>query len=302
VKAMLILCSIIVFYACFNLVLSGTVLPNTFYAKLAYYKNGNTNFWAQLWTLIAGGGRIIPFALAVGGIVWMFTEKKRGNTVLILYPLGMAFLYHWKLPYLYQDGRYLIPILPFIVLLAAIGSSRTASWFAKSTSVASILSIILILVAAIGGFNSMSDTLDNLSFEESYIHNLQVETAQWCAKNLPASAVITTHDIGALGYYSGRRVVDLVGLADPGMIKFLDKPGAVNALRKKGVSLPHCSTTGMKSLTRIPSSLIRLQRARRCAFITSPIRLVSQEGKYFPSTNIFMVFCAAKIPARSMKP
>jgi hypothetical protein len=236
VKAVLIVCSIVVLYACFNYVLSGTVLPNTFYAKLAYYKSGNTNFWAQLWLLIAGGGRIITFVLAAGGIAWMFTEKKRGNIVLILYPLSMIFLYHWKLPYLYQDGRYLIPILPFLLLLATIGSTRTASWLAKSPSSACIVSITLILAAAIGVFNRMSDTIDNLSFEDSYIHNLQVETAQWCAKNLPASAVITTHDIGALGYYSGRRVVDLVGLADPSMIKFLDKPGAVSALRKKGVS------------------------------------------------------------------
>ncbi len=236
VKAMLIVCSIVVLYAGFNFMLSGTVLPNTFYAKLAYYKNSNTNFWAQLWVLIAGGGRIIAFILAVGGIVWMFTEKKRGNIVLILSPLGMIFLYHWKLPYLYQDGRYLIPILPFILLLAVIGSARSASWLAKSISVASLLSMILILAAAIGVFTGMSDAIDNVAFEDSYIHNLQVETAQWCAKNLPASVVITTHDIGALGYYSERRVVDLVGLADPSMIKFLDKPGAVSALRKKGVS------------------------------------------------------------------
>jgi hypothetical protein len=236
VRPIIILCASVVFYAGFNFMLSGTVLPNTFYAKLAYYKNGNANFWGQLWQLVAGGGRIIALVLAVMGIAWTITEKKRANLVLILYPLGMIFLYHWKLPYLYQDGRYLIPILPFILLLATIGSARTASWLAKSPSPASLLSILLILVAAIGEFTIMSDTIDNLSFEDSYIHHLQVETAQWCPKNLPASAVITTHDIGALGYYSGRRVVDLVGLADPGMITFLDKPGAVSALRKKGVS------------------------------------------------------------------
>lgn len=235
-KAMLILCSIVLLYAGFNFVLSGTVLPNTFYAKLAYYKNGNTNFGAQLWELIAGGGRIFAFVLAVAGIVWMFTGKKRGNIVLILYPLSMAFLYHWKLPYLYQDGRYLIPILPFLLLLATIGSSRTASWLAKSHIFASILSIALIAVAAIGEFTKMSDALDNLSFEDAYIHNLQVETAHWCAKNLPQKAVIATHDIGALGFYADRRVVDLVGLADPEMVKLIDKPGAASTLRKKGVT------------------------------------------------------------------
>ncbi len=236
VKAIIILCALVALYAGFNLLLSGTILPNTFYAKLAYYRNGNTNFWTQLWQLLAGNGRIVAFLLAAIGVVWMVTEKKRGNMALVLYPLGMIFLYKWKLPYLFQDGRYLIPILPFILLLAIIGSARSAMWLAKSVAPATILSIMLILAAAIGEIAGMSDALDNLAFEDSYIHNLQVQTATWCAKNLPQSAVIATHDIGALGFYSGHRIVDLVGLADPGMIKFLDKPGAPSELHKRGVN------------------------------------------------------------------
>ena len=236
IKAVLILIVLVLLYAGFNFVLSGTVLPNTYYAKLAYYKNGNTHFWAQLWQLVAGGGKLIAFMLAAIGLGWTISEKRRGNLALILYPLGMIFLYHWKLPYLYQDGRYLIPILPFVLLLAVIGCARSASWFAKSISVASILAMALIFAAAIGEFAGMSGAVQNLAYEDSYIHQLQVATAKWCAKNLPAHAVIATHDIGALGFYSGRRIVDLVGLANPGMIPYLNKPGAVPALRKRGVT------------------------------------------------------------------
>ncbi len=235
-KAMLIFILAIVLYAGFNFMLSGTVLPNTFYAKLAYYKNGNTDFWGQLWALVAGGGKIIAFVLACVGVAWMAAEKRRRNAAIVLYPLGMIFLYHWKLPYLFQDGRYLIPVLPFLLLLAMIGSAKSASWLVKSIPVASMLSIVLIIAATIGEFIGMSDAIDNLSFEDSYIHHLQVETAKWCEKNLPQNAVIATHDIGALGYYSGRRVVDIVGLADPAMVKFIDKPGAAAELRKKGVT------------------------------------------------------------------
>ena len=236
IKAIIILLTSVLLYAGFNFVLSGTVLPNTFYAKLAYYRNGNTNYWTQLWTLIAGEGKIIALVLAVIGIAWTVSEKRRGNFSLVLYPLGMIFLYRWKLPYLYQDGRYLIPIIPFVLLLAAIGCARTTLWFAKSISVASLLSTALILVAAIGEFSGVSDAIESLTIGDSYIHNLQVETAKWCAKNLPPKAVIATHDIGALGYYADRRVVDIVGLADPEMVKLIDKPGAIAELRKKGVT------------------------------------------------------------------
>jgi hypothetical protein len=238
-KPVLLFLSIALAFVGFNLLLSGTVLPNTFYAKLAYYSGGGGNFWSQLWNLLSGGGKIITFALAVIGIGWCASQKRRGNAALILYPLGMIILYRWKLPYLYQDGRYLIPILPFVLLLTIVGAERSAAWVGKSISAASVLAVILILITAIGQFSGMNGAVQALTSEDVYIHNLQVATAQWCAKSLPPRAVITTHDIGALGYYSGRRVVDLVGLADPAMIQFL-KPGAtagaVRELRKQGVN------------------------------------------------------------------
>jgi hypothetical protein len=54
-----------------------------------------------------------------------------------------------------------------------------------------------------------------------YIGQRQVRTARWIAQNLPPDAVVGTHDIGAIGYYSGRRVVDMVGLVSPGMIRHI---------------------------------------------------------------------------------
>lgn len=236
IKPILLFLSIALLYAGFNFILSGTVLPNTFYAKLAYYSGGQTNFWSDLWQLIASEGKIIMFLLAAMGIAWTISEKRRGNVVLVLYPLGMILLYRWKLPYLFQGGRYLIPILPFVLLLAVIGAARSAAWFAKSISVASILAMALILAAAIGEFAGMSGAVKNLAYEDSYIHHLQVTTAKWCAKNLPPKAVIATHDIGALGYYSNHKIVDLVGLANPEMIPYLKKTGAASALWKEGVT------------------------------------------------------------------
>jgi len=239
----LIVIGFVVLYAIFNLVLSGTILPNTFSAKLAYYKNGNAGFWAQLWPLLAGNRKMITFILAAIGTLWMLTGllKQRTNNVAghalaVLYPIGMIALYRWKLPYLYQDGRYLIPVIPFILLLAAFGASKLAQWFGKRSSASTIIvGCALLLVASVGAFSGMSEAAQNLAFEDSYIHNLQVQTAQWCANNLPTKAVIATHDIGALGYYSNRRVVDLVGLADPDMIKYLSDPiGAGHALHEKG--------------------------------------------------------------------
>ncbi len=223
-------------YLIFNYALSGTPLPNTFYAKLAYYNGSSTNFWPPLWSLITGNGRIIAFILALVGTIGMLMEKKRGNIALLLYPIGMIALYRWKLPMLFQNGRYLVPILPFVLLLSVIGAKQLARWLTKNQSFTSSLIMLMLGAAIVGELTGFGSELDTLTFEDAYIHKLQVTTAEWCAKHLPENAVITTHDIGAFGFYSGRRIVDLVGLADPGMIPYLHESGAIQALRKRGVT------------------------------------------------------------------
>jgi len=52
-----------------------------------------------------------------------------------------------------------------------------------------------------------------------YITDRQVKTALWIRDHLPENAVVGTHDIGAIGFYSNRRVVDMVGLVSPDMIR-----------------------------------------------------------------------------------
>ncbi len=223
-------------YVIFNYALSGTPLPNTFYAKLAYYGGNAKNFWPPLWSLVSGNGRITALLLAALGAIGMLMEKKRGNFALFLYPIGLIALYRWKLPVLFQNGRYLIPILPFILLLSVIGANQIARWFTKDQSFAFSLIMLMVGAAFVGELTGFGTQIDTLTSDDAYIHHLQVTAAEWCSEHLPVNAIITTHDIGAFGFYSGRRIVDLVGLADPGMIKYLREPGNILALRRRGVT------------------------------------------------------------------
>ena len=228
-------------YVGFNLFLSGTILPNTFYAKLSYYKDNNPEYWSQLWVMFSSHGGEILTALASLGILWILTDVLKHRTTriyLLAYPLAMIILYRVKLPYLFQDGRYLVPILPFVILLAVTGSIRTAQLLSKRASVVAIVSSLALILMAVTELTNVSDAVTNLAREDAYIYNLQVRTAEWCAQNLPSKAVIATHDIGALGFYSGHQILDLIGLANPEMIPYLKKPGPAitTALRKHGVT------------------------------------------------------------------
>jgi hypothetical protein len=44
---------------------------------------------------------------------------------------------------------------------------------------------------------------------------------RWIDANLPANAVVAVFDIGGIGYFSHRRIVDLGGLTDPAFVPHL---------------------------------------------------------------------------------
>jgi hypothetical protein len=48
-----------------------------------------------------------------------------------------------------------------------------------------------------------------------------VATAHWISRNTEPSALIAAHDIGALGYFGKRRILDLAGLVSPEVIPFI---------------------------------------------------------------------------------
>jgi hypothetical protein len=60
------------------------------------------------------------------------------------------------------------------------------------------------------------------SFSSGFEDSL-VRWGRWFGAHAPPHAVIATPDIGAIGYFSERRVVDLAGLVTPAMIPLLER-------------------------------------------------------------------------------
>jgi len=53
------------------------------------------------------------------------------------------------------------------------------------------------------------------------IESEMVVTAAWVAKNIPPETMVAAHDIGALGYFAPRNLLDLAGLVSPEVIPFI---------------------------------------------------------------------------------
>jgi len=67
------------------------------------------------------------------------------------------------------------------------------------------------------------------------INGEMVGVAQWLDRNTPPDALIAAHDIGAIGYFTRRPILDLAGLISPEVISFIrDEARLGEWIRAKG--------------------------------------------------------------------
>lgn len=232
-------------YIAFNLVLSGTMLPNTYAAKLKYYSTGTTNYPLEVLKYLSQNAQVVLAPFAAVGLIAVLTDlvrrKKNPLLVPVLFSVGMFLAYWMKLPYLYQNGRYMMPVLPLVILLGLGGVAMALSLLKKTvvrnehtvSQIRIVLSVVFIGSFAYGSWQNRVTYQDYCK----YISDRQVRTARWLHDNLPEDAVIGTHDVGAIAFYSERKIVDMVGLISPEMIQNIGNPDKLNKfLMRQGVT------------------------------------------------------------------
>ncbi len=213
---------------------AGHLLPSTFYAKGAYYALG-TSEPARLAGYALGVlgllGSSPLVALGLPGTVyalWLARARRywgwRTEWLALAWVIALISVYAVYLPVVYQNGRYLLPMLPALLALGVAGTLR----FVGAGSYR-LLPVVLAVLALGLGMLSVVRGAGIYAANTRYINGYQVETALWLRANTPTGAVVATHDIGAIGYFSGRQVVDLGGLAQPEIVPLLSDQQALVA-------------------------------------------------------------------------
>ena len=210
-------------YLLFNLAITGSPWPNTFYAKQAEYavylqRPLLSRLGDELLQPLIGAG-IILLAGMVINLVSSLRKKAWGSLAAGLWLLGYLGLYAWRLPVTYQHGRYVIPAMPVFFVLGLAGliefslgaASRSRNLLKGSWAITTML--VLLLFWGRGAYAYAQDV--------GVIESEMVATSHWVAANVPSNALIAAHDIGALGYYGQHDLVDLAGLVSPEVIPFL---------------------------------------------------------------------------------
>jgi hypothetical protein len=63
--------------------------------------------------------------------------------------------------------------------------------------------------------------LDSFTRDVAVINGEMVTTASWLVSHSEVDDLIAAHDIGAIGYFAEREIVDLAGLISPDVIPFI---------------------------------------------------------------------------------
>ncbi|MBN1135661.1 MAG: hypothetical protein JXM73_03705 [Anaerolineae bacterium] len=213
-------------YVAFNLNTSGTIFPNTFYAKQAEYQTG-LPIWTRLWQVLSptlAGAQALLLPGFVYGVYHLVSRPEGRRNWPALVPVvwwaAILGLYALRLPVSYQHGRYTMPSIPLLVLYGVWGTTKMLRprsprlWVRVVSRAAPVATAILALLFWWRGASIYRD-------DAGFIEGEMVAVARWLGEHTAPGDLIAVHDIGAIGYLIDRPLLDLAGLITPEVIPFI---------------------------------------------------------------------------------
>lgn len=202
------------------LVYSGSLFPSTLAAKTAQLDSGFwrpylRGSWKAISALHDGGAGVVQFFLIVlvlavcGGVVTTAVHKSAWQIVLTLLisTVGLvSFYFAVGIPA--YAWYYALPTYSLLVF-ASVGFDSGIRLLTTQPMVrlASVATLAAILVIAGLQLSITSPTRDRIDFEE---------VGAWLRENTQPSSTIAAMEIGKIGWFSQRQMVDYLGLLDSG--------------------------------------------------------------------------------------
>jgi arabinofuranosyltransferase len=221
-------------YLALNLTVTGNLLPNTFYAKQAEYRDliASLPLWTR-WARVALPTLVGAQVLLIPGCLYAafkgLSLAPRRAALPLAWWLVLVSIYAVRLPVTYQHGRYLIPAIPIPILLGIWGTTHLPRVHRVVRRVLYLSIPILLVVFWLRGAGQYATDVRIIDSELG-------AAGRWIADYTPRDAIIGAHDIGAVGYFSQRFLVDTAGLITPDVIPFIRDENRILAfLEARGV-------------------------------------------------------------------
>lgn len=226
-------------YAVFNLSLGGSIFPGTASAKQAEYAVLLQRPYLQrvadlLVPILAGGQVMLLPGMGVMAARLVRTLREDRCAILLLAPLAWALaligLYAARLPAAYQHGRYVMPALPHLIVTAIAGTGLILHRIRRQRMAGRVAGRALALATVALYIVFWGIGAQQFGQDVRIIQTEMVAAARWVAANIASEDLLAVHDIGAVGYFAPRPILDLAGLVSPEVIPIIRDGEALWAL------------------------------------------------------------------------
>jgi len=162
----------------------------------------------------------------------LLARARGGVRAELGWAIALPLAYALVLRYSHRFNRYLVPALPAYAIVAVTGLRAVLErWTRGRAGAAAWTAAVCGLVLAAHAFFFARTFGEYRGFARYHVER-HVRAGRWLAAHTPKDAVVATHDIGAIAFYSQRRIVDITGLVTPEVVPHVLKPDYIPFLER----------------------------------------------------------------------
>jgi len=224
-------------WVAFNLIYAHRPFPNTVTAKFMHYGYPwsllrSLNYLWNVLFYFLDGSLLLLFPGAIFKLYHSIRIKDRLHSAPLVWFLAMIGVYAVALPFIYDQGRYLMPLIPLVIIYGIEGISQFLEIALRTPFLRSAGWILLFAAALILWISGASTYSQQIRLYEQ----VHMQAAQWLNDHAAQDAIIATHDVGIIGYFTNRQIIDLAGLITPEIMPMMhDQQKIAEYLRSKHV-------------------------------------------------------------------
>lgn len=181
-------------------------------------------------------------------------------------------------------SRYLLLIVPIIVVYAfALLSRVLATWHKGRFRYAFAVGLTAVVIGQ-NQFLYYNRVQPSIAAFSEGMRECFIPIGKWLKTNTPDNAVVFAPDIGAIGYYSERKICDAAGLVSPELLNFVRKGYLLNRMMEERVYRTVCNASYVVHRSNTPNEF---QSAELNPLFT---KIVYGLGLSDPSTVYYTVY------------
>ena len=188
---------------------------------------------AQELVAFSAENNLVLTGLAPLGLLYLLRQRQGSwllPLVLLSFPVFRGALAPFK-GALFQHGRYAAHLIPLLTIAGLLGLRWAWELLSEGRDFARWRRVQRWGRPAVWGMVFLQLLVSLPGYAQTYawnvtnIEDMHVTMGKWLAEHTPPGAVVASHDVGAIAYFSHRRLLDTTGLVTPRALAFLPAAG-----------------------------------------------------------------------------